>query len=323
MSQYLRSHQSLLFDFRVVTMGNLQNFYADSAIIVLLKKLVFLLPMKQMDLKRKYGEWALVAGAAEGLGKAFSVRMAAEGMSLILVDQQKQLLDTLSADLKRTFKTQVSALHLDLADKDSIGYMMEAVRAADCRLIIYNAAFSRVQKFIQNDPDMLDRYVQVNIQTPLKLIHAFCQMHMEDKTRRKGLLLMSSLAGSWGTQLLGPYGGSKAFNQNLAESLHHELKSEGFDVLACIAGPTSTPGYLSSLPGEKAGAISVMLPEDVVSAGLDALGRKAFVVPGFRNKLNYFLMTRILPRRVSLRIINRAVGKLYHEILTEEAQDST
>ena len=287
-----------------------------------MKELVYLIAMKQLNLRTRYGEWALVAGAAEGLGKAFSQGLAAEGMNLILVDLQKQPLDSLSTELKTSFGIQISALHLDLADEDTVSSMMESIKATGCRLIIYNAAFSRVQKFIENDADMLERYVRVNMQTPLKLIYAFCQLHMGDRTRRKGLLLMSSLAGSWGTQLLGPYGGSKAFNQNLAESLHHELKGEGFDVLACIAGPTSTPGYLSSLPGGKADTISPMQPEDVVKAGLKALGRKAYVVPGFKNKLIYFLMTRILPRSISLRIMNRSVGKLYSEKLTREDQDS-
>jgi len=126
---------------------------------------------------------------------------------------------------------------------------------------------------------------------------------------------MSSLAGSWGTQLLGPYGGSKAFNHILAESLHYELKDDGFDVLVCIAGATSTPGYRASLPRDGVKAGSAMHPDKVVNAGLGALGHRPFVITGSQNKLIYFFMTRILPRRISLRIMNRAVGKLYREKL--------
>jgi len=263
------------------------------------------------DLKNSYGSWCLVAGAAEGLGSAFSRYLAARGINLILVDQQKDPLDSLGYELETTLGIQVRTLHLDLASEDSVELMMELIGKTSCRMLIYNAAFSRVQKFMENDPAMLDRYIQVNMRTPIQLIHSFCHLHSEDQDRRKGILLMSSLAGSWGTQLLGPYGGSKAFNHILAESLHNELKEEGFDVLACIAGATSTPGYLASLPPEKTKSRSVMSPEKVVEAGLQALGHRPFVITGQLNKLIYFLLTRILPRRASLRIMNRAVRDLY------------
>ncbi|TFH24532.1 MAG: SDR family NAD(P)-dependent oxidoreductase, partial [Bacteroidia bacterium] len=163
------------------------------------------------------------------------------------------------------------------------------------------------------DPAMLDRYIQVNIRTPMQLIHAFCHLHSGEPDHRKGILLMSSLAGLWGTQLLAPYGGSKAFIHILAESLHHELKEEGFDVLACIAGATSTPAYLASLPPEKMKVRSTMDPDTVVEAGLRALGHRSFVIPGFKNKLIYFLLTRLLPRRTSVRVMNRAVGEMYKD----------
>ena len=260
----------------------------------------------------RYGPWCLVAGAAEGLGKAFSQALAAKGMNLILVDHQRELLDSMAGQLETSFGRQVKTLHLDLASGDAVGLMMETIREVECRLIIYNAAFSRVQKFMRNDQAMLDRYINVNMRTPMQLIHAFCHLHAGDRDLRKGIILMSSLAGSWGTQLLAPYGGSKAFNHIIAESLHYELKREGFDVLACIAGATSTPGYLASLPPGKIKSQSVMHPDKVVETGLRALGHRPFVIPGFQNKLIYFFMTRILPRRISLRIMNRAVGKLYN-----------
>ncbi len=264
-------------------------------------------------MKNKYGPWCLVAGAAEGLGKAFSRSLAAKNMNLILVDQQKVPLDSLASQLETTFGIQVVTLHLDLASGDSVGFMMETISETKCRLIIYNAAFSRVQKFILNDPDMLDRYVDVNIRTPMQLIHTFCHLHSGEQDHRKGIILMSSLAGSWGAQLLAPYGGSKAFNHILAESLYYELKGEGFDVLACIAGATATPGYNASLPQGKVKTGSVMSPNTVVDAALSSLGHRPFVIPGSKNKLIYFLMTRILPRRISLRIMNRAVGNQYSE----------
>ena len=48
-----------------------------------------------------------------------------------------------------------------------------------------------------------------------------------------------------------------------------------------LAGATSTPGYRASLPPGKVKSRSVMPPEKVVEAGLQALGHRPFVIPGF------------------------------------------
>jgi len=263
------------------------------------------------NLKEKYGSWALVAGAAEGLGKAFAVSLARRGIGVILADVQAEHLEQLGKELEQSFAVPVRLLHLDLAGESATGEIIQIMERYSCRLLIYNAAFSRVKPFLENLPQELDRYVQVNMRTPLHLIHAFATRNPGQPALPKGIILMSSLAGSWGTRLLGPYGATKAYTQILAESLHRELRPEGFDVLVSITGATATPGYLSSLPGERRPPGGVMDPVKVVEECFRALGRAPFVVPGPRNKLAYFMLSRVFPRRWSLRIMNREVEKLY------------
>ena len=62
------------------------------------------------DLKHKYGTTALVAGASEGIGAAFAVALASEGMDLMLVARRLQPLETLAAEIERKFKTGVMCI---------------------------------------------------------------------------------------------------------------------------------------------------------------------------------------------------------------------
>ena len=267
------------------------------------------------DLKESYGSWGLVAGAAEGLGSAFAHALARAGMGVILVDRLGEPLQVLGQQLEKEYGVPVRLLHLDLAQSDAPGRVMELIENTTCRLLIYNAAYSRVRKFIENGGEDLDRYVEVNVRTPLKLVHSFISSHHGLSDLRKGIVLMGSLAGSWGSRLLAPYGATKAFAQILAESLFHELRQDGFDILSAVVGATSTPGYLSSLPSSRQPPGTVMEPERVVNEILHALGKSAYVVPGSSNRVAYFFLGRILPRRISMRIMDREVARLYRRDL--------
>jgi len=124
---------------------------------------------------------------------------------------------------------------------------------------------------------------------------------------------MSSLAGLIGMQLVVPYAATKAFAWNLAEALHHEFIPYKIDVMACIAGATATPAYLKTNPRYGVLKPSVMNPSRVAELALKKLGKKTLFIPGFSNRVNYFILTRIMPRKKAASIANKTMGKMYIE----------
>jgi hypothetical protein len=261
-----------------------------------------------------FGQWGLVAGAAEGIGAAYCNEMARIGLYVILVDVNSQRMNLLAESLESKYQVKTHCLELDLAEPGAPGKCMEVIRERGCRLLIYNAAYSRVKPFLAAEPDELDLYININARTPLHLVHLFTRELQENKTGG-GVLLMSSLAGLWGTSLVATYSGTKGFNLALAEALSHELKPYGIAVSACCAGATATPGYLGTNP--KYGIIrpNVMNPGKVASIALRNLGKKAIIIPGFSNKVTYFILTRILPRRISAWLVNRTMKINYRDII--------
>ena len=258
---------------------------------------------------KRYGRWALVAGAAEGLGEAYCLALARRGMNIILVDRQKSLMESLSGRLENEFNIETLKLHLDLAGREAPGIMLEKSANLDCRLLVYNAAHSQVKMFLEHTEDELDEYLDVNCRTLMHAVYGFVAQLR--KHTSGGILLMSSLAGLWGTQFVASYGATKAFTLNFAEALYHELKDENIDVMACIAGATATPAYLSTSPQYGFFRPGVMDPQAVAAYALKRLGKKAYCIPGVSNKLTYFLMTRILTRRLAAGLINATMSKMY------------
>jgi uncharacterized protein len=264
------------------------------------------------DFTTRFGQWGLVAGAAEGIGAAFSEELAKNGMNVILVDVNLEGMESLAGSLENKYRVKTQCLEVDLAMTDAPGKCMDAIRKNGCRLLIYNAAYSRVKPFLSAGPEELELYINVNTRTPLKLVYLFSN-ELKMSGMGGGILLMSSLAGLWGTRLVAAYSGTKAFNLALAEALSHELKKHGIAVSACVAGATATPGYLGTNPAYGVVRPNVMKPARVASIALNKLGKSTVIIPGFSNRMTYFILTRVLPRSISAWLVNQTMATTYKE----------
>ena len=124
---------------------------------------------------------------------------------------------------------------------------------------------------------------------------------------------MSSLASLQGTALTAHYSASKAYLRVLAEGLWDEWGPLGVDVTCCLAGPTETPTW--SRGGAKpVGAFKLPRVQpvgEVVDAALRALGRSPVVVPSAMNRAVDFLMRRVLPTSVAVRLVSDTTRKMY------------
>lgn len=267
--------------------------------------------------KNKYGPWVLLAGAAEGLGEAYTRALAKRDVNIVMVDNQPGPLKTLASRVEGEFGIRTVIQYNDLVKEDAAKEIMYTIQDIDCRLLIYNAAFSRVGPFLSCSEKELSNYIEINVHTPIKLVHAFAS-YLRQKQNPGGILLMSSLAGLIGMQLVAPYAATKAFTWNLVEALHYELSSYKIDIMACIAGATATPAYLATQPQYGLFKPHVMKPNKVAEEALNTLGRKTLFIPGGINRISYFILTRLLPRKAASAIANRTMRKLYRNILVQD-----
>ncbi|MBN1629799.1 MAG: SDR family NAD(P)-dependent oxidoreductase [Thermoleophilia bacterium] len=255
--------------------------------------------------RERYGAWALVAGASEGLGAAFAQALAARGMDLVLVARRRAPLDELAEELRRAKGVQVRCYDGDLASEAFLQTLVSACSDLDLGLVVCNAAQAPIGDFASRDPGDLMRVVDVNVRSPLLLLRALLP---QMKARgRGGAILMTSLTGNLGTPGIAAYASSKAFLRVLGESLWYELKDQGIDVLACICGAVRTPGYTTAAGKDAPGTLDA---EVVVERALRALGRGPVVMPGFVNRVATVFMTKLLPRRTAIGILARSTRGL-------------
>ncbi|MFO0577558.1 MAG: SDR family NAD(P)-dependent oxidoreductase [Polyangia bacterium] len=256
---------------------------------------------------KKYGPWAVVAGASEGLGAEFARQLAQRGLNVLLVARRAAVLDEVAASIRAQHGVEVRTAALDLSDPALPDKIRSATAGLEVGLLVYNAAYSTIGEFLSQDLSDELRIVDVNCRGPVILAHVLCQQMAA--RRRGGVILMSSIAAGQGSPLIATYAATKAFNLIFGEGLWAELSRHGIDVITCRAGATRTPGYERSQP--RGGDFLLMDAAPVVRQTLEAIGRSPSLIPGLLNGASAFFMGRILPRRLAVRLLGSATRRMY------------
>jgi len=218
---------------------------------------------------RRYGPWAIVAGASEGLGQAYAHVLAERGLNLVTLGRRAEPLEQDAELIRRRYRVEVRPVALDLGAADLAEKFDAAIAGLDVGLLVYNAALWIIAEFIDTPLADHQRMVDVNCRGLVTLAHRIAPQLKQ--RGRGGIVLMSSLSGFQGSALLATYAATKAFDSVLAESLWFELAPHGVDVLGCTAGAMSTPGFYQVTPPHKQAQAMPMRPEAVAREALATL----------------------------------------------------
>ncbi|GAY15733.1 SDR family NAD(P)-dependent oxidoreductase [Mycobacterium sp. shizuoka-1] len=217
------------------------------------------------DFARKYGPWALIAGASDGVGAAFAGALAERGLNVVLLARRAAVLDDVAAAIRDHHGVQTRTLAVDLAEHGAAAAIAEATADLDVGFLVYCAgADPGFRPFLSTSIGAAESMVQRNCVVPMQLCHHFAAPMVE---RGRGAIVMfGSGAGFVGGPNMVAYGASKAFDMVFAEALWSELRNTGVDVIGLILGKTDTPalrrlehqrGTLASEDESPAGAVPV------------------------------------------------------------------
>lgn len=254
---------------------------------------------------QRYGPWALICGASEGLGAAFALESARRGLEVVLVARRPEALDTVRQTIHAATGREVRCVVADLSRADAATTVLAALQGLDVGLVVYNAALSPLGPFLEQSLEENLKAVDVNVRGPVTFAHHFGKRLA---TRGRGaLVLLSSLTAFQGSPFVTTYGATKSFNLTFAEGLWFELKERGVDVLSVCAGATRTPNLLKAAPE---GAPGMLEPEQVAREALSRLGGGPTMIPGIFNRLASFFMRRVLSRRATISIMGDQTRRL-------------
>ena len=258
------------------------------------------------NFRDRYGRYALVAGAAVGLGAEYSRQLATRGLDLVMLDRDAGPLAAAAAEVRAAHGVEVHELVADLGHPEVVATLTAGLGGREVGLLVYNAALGTVAPFLELAPPHLDAMIAVNCRGPVQLVRALAPAMVA--RGRGGIVLMSSMSGNCGSAQLAMYAASKAFELVLGDALWIELRPHGVDVLVVQPGSTRTPGWESSQPDDGT-TLPVMEPPEVVGEALDTLGQEPLIIPGSLNKQSAAAMAQ-LPRRQQIEFMSQFTAAL-------------
>jgi uncharacterized protein len=233
------------------------------------------------DFAQKYGRWAVIAGASEGIGASLADQLAARGMDLVLIARNGALLDEVATRARDEHGVQTRVVVQDLTDPDVGPKIADATYGLEVGLLIYNAGASeRTAPFLDNEIEYSLKQIALDCTGPITLAHHFGQAMVE--RGRGGIVLVASLACLAGSATLAVYSAVKAFQHNFAEGLWAELRPHGVDVCSTPLGMTYTPAFQRM--GFEYDPAAHMLSEDVAREIIENIGNGPVHVVGENNR---------------------------------------
>lgn len=254
-------------------------------------------------MKRKFNEYkryALITGAASGMGRIYAKELALKGYNVVLVDinatgleQTKQIVAeavAASDEVPSRFKSSLRQLVIvqDLSVLDAADKVYEATQAEDCEVevLVNNAGVMYCQGIAETSERMLRLIMMVHMNTPLMLCRKYVGAMKE---RGCGYILnISSLAAWMIWPGIGMYGCTKRFVKDYSRELRIECQKTGVSITNAYFGAVDTP-LIPLKPSLRrlARALTVMItPEKAVRRALGAtFGRRRGTMPGLLNKM--------------------------------------
>ena len=249
---------------------------------------------------RNFETYALVTGAASGMGRVYAEKLAAKGYNLVIVDiNAKGLEETaamvraeiasaegISDELKNSFK--VLPVVQDLSVMEAADLIWEKTESEGCvvEVLVNNAGVMYCQGIAETSERMLKLIMMVHMNTPLLL----CRKYIGGmKDRGCGYILnISSLAAWMSWPGIGMYGNTKRFVRDYSRELRIECQKTGVSITNAYFGAVDTPliPLKDSLRKLARGLMVMITPEKAVERALRAtFKRRRGTMPGFLNKL--------------------------------------
>jgi short-subunit dehydrogenase len=168
------------------------------------------------------GSAAAVTGAANGIGRALALELAARGCDLALADRDEAGLQAVAAEIAKTNPRKVSVHRVDVGEPDQIQeFAVAAVGAHPGLILINNAGVGLLGKFGEVEQAQMEWLININFWGVVHGTRAFLP-HLAARPAAH-IVNISSIFGIIAPAGQTAYCASKFAVRGFSEALRHEF----------------------------------------------------------------------------------------------------
>jgi len=192
-------------------------------------------------MKNFEGKTAIITGAGSGFGREFARIAAALEMKLVLADIEKDVLDTVAAELREA-GTHVIALRTDVSKQaDMEKLAAQTFEHFGAVHLLFNNAGVGAGGFVwENSVADWEWVLGVNVWSVIHGIRLFVPKMLAQGDECH-IVNTASVAGLLSAQTMGVYNVSKHAVVTLSETLYHDLRAAGANIGVTVLCPAFVP----------------------------------------------------------------------------------
>ena len=177
---------------------------------------------------------AIVTGAGSGIGAAIAECLAAGGVRVLAVDRAAEGLASYTG--RPAFETLVA--DVTARDAPDVVFAAAAERLGGADILVNNAGLGNAKPLHETDDAMLDRYLDVNLRSVMRLSRAFVS---SPAGGARAIVNVSSVFGEVGFPGVAAYAAAKAGIIGLTRQMVADYGPRGIRINAVAPGLIATP----------------------------------------------------------------------------------
>ncbi len=223
------------------------------------------------------GKIAVVTGATRGIGKACAIILSNQGVKVIAIGQNEELLNRLRTTLKNG-----KCCRLDVSDSKACEELVNKIAAefGGIDILVNNAGITRDNLILRMTEEDWDKVINVNLKGAFNMIKSISRHMLKKRSGR--IVNIASVSGIFGNAGQANYSASKAGLIALTKSVAKELASRNILVNCIAPGLVATDMTKSIDPSlaQKVALARFATPEEIANTVLFLVSEMSTYITG-------------------------------------------
>ncbi|XP_037960400.1 hydroxysteroid dehydrogenase-like protein 1 [Teleopsis dalmanni] len=316
----LISYFIYLIGFLAITAFLFDNFKSTVMIVKSLLEPYFQ-PQLPQTLTEKFGKWAVITGATDGIGKEYAKELAKQGVNVVLISRTKEKLVAVANEIESEFKVKTKWIAADFSKgREIYTHIEQELSGIPIGILVNNVG--KMYDF----PDELDNIPEdtlwdmININVAAVTMMSRMIIPYMKKQKKGAIVNISSGSELQPIPLMAVYAATKRYVKCLTQAMERELAEYNITV-QCV-----TPLFLVTKMNQYSNTVmkgGFLIPnvKSFTRSAVFTLGKTIETTGYWTHGLQYFVM-KLAPEWMRIRIGHQMTRSLRDEYLTTQHKAS-